>query len=106
MDIRRALPSSFPVFEYALVRYLARQGRSIKDVVTSGLPQDSLLFDFVEVASDLAEIVAPARLIKRLYDMGHDPIRRILPNYKKKFEEIDLLPDDQLEEMLSVYLGM
>jgi tetratricopeptide (TPR) repeat protein len=106
IDIRRSLPAQFPIFEYALVRYLARQGRSLKDISISGLPKDSLLFDFLDLAADLAEVVAPARLIKRLYDLGHSRIQRLLSKYKTKFEEIDVLPDEQLEEMLSVYLGL
>jgi tetratricopeptide (TPR) repeat protein/Cdc6-like AAA superfamily ATPase len=106
MDMRRSIHGNFPIFEYALVRYLARQGRSLKNVISTGLPDDSLLIDFIEVASDLAEVVAPARLIKRLFEIGHEKILRILPIYKSKFDEIDQLPDDQLEEMLPIYLGM
>lgn len=105
LEIRRALLGEYPLFEYALVRHLARQGRKVDEIVKKGIPGDSLLFDLIELGSSVAEVVAPARLLWRLFEKGHERIRRLLPTLKTEFEKIDLLDDEVLEGMLPAYLG-
>lgn len=102
LDIRRQLPGKYPLFEYAFARHLSIQGRSLDDINKSYLNKDSILFDFQELASDLAEVVAPARLILRLIESGKEKYKKL----SEEFKEIDGLRDDELEEKLPFYLGV
>lgn len=105
LDIRRQLQVSAPLFDYAVARFVNVSGRSLQEINRSWVPEDSLLYDLQEVACDLAEVVAPARLIRRLLSRAGAEGQRRLGKLKKDFEKIDALDDDRLAGELPAYLG-
>jgi hypothetical protein len=105
LEIRRQLGFRCYLFEYALARVLSLSGRSIKDINRGVLSEDSLLYDFQEVATELADIVAPARLLRKLYDRLTDARRRYLSSLKEEFASIDKISDSDLGAYLPYYLA-
>lgn len=106
LAIRQQLRAPCPSFEYALARFYAINGRSLRDITRDAVDRDSLLFDLAEMAADLAEVVAPARLVKRLWDLGDEKLRRYIGSFRNLFEEIDQLADEDVGPRLPYYLGL
>ncbi|MBI5504187.1 MAG: hypothetical protein HY899_05275 [Deltaproteobacteria bacterium] len=104
--IRQQLPIPASLFEYALVRFWSLAGRSLEDIKRSRLREDSLLLDLVETAGDLAGAIAPARLLKRLWDRGGAAYEKRLGRSRHDFEEIDALSNEELLVRLPGYLGV
>ncbi|HEO66255.1 MAG TPA: hypothetical protein ENI73_10370, partial [Spirochaetes bacterium] len=86
LDIRSQLRVNAVLFDYAVARFLTVNGRSLSELKKSWVKEDSLLFDLQELASDLAEVVAPARLIKKLYGIADAKKTRYLSKYKEEFD--------------------
>lgn len=101
---RRQWNGKCPLFEYALAKYWALQGRTIDDIRKQRLPEDSLLFDITEAAGDLADIFTPARLVRKLISHSADFLQRH-GKLASKFEEIDAFSEDELVIRLPVFLG-
>ncbi|NQS88591.1 tetratricopeptide repeat protein [Patescibacteria group bacterium] len=105
LDLRRQLQLKSPLFDYAIARFFTISGRSLKELKKSWLSKDSLLFDLQEVAANLAEIIAPARLVKKLLDISDAKMRRYLGKHKKDFDAIDGMSESDLSHHLPFYLG-
>jgi tetratricopeptide (TPR) repeat protein len=107
LDVHRQLPFSCPLFEYAVAKYCVQSNRSLTSIKRTMLRDDSLLFDLQEVAADMAEVVAPVRLLKRLAEQAYDRFRRIMPDIRDEIAEIDEIGSlADLEIALPSYLGL
>ncbi len=101
---RQRWPGKCPLFEFALAKYWAAQGKSLDQIKRHVIREDSLLFDLVEAGSSFADVFAPAKLVKKLYSKGAEFIQRH-GDLSQRFEEIETLSEGQLAEWLPVLLG-
>lgn len=106
LDIRSQLDINATLFDYSIARFHTISGRSLKEIKKAWISEDSLLFDLQELASDLAEVVAPARLIKKLYGIADSRKKRYLSQYKEYFDHIDTLSPGELVTYIPHYLGL
>jgi tetratricopeptide (TPR) repeat protein len=104
LDMRRHIPTQCSLFDYAVARLYLITGKSLSAIHKGWLSPDSLLLDFQALAADLAETVAPARLLIRLFDRVDELRRRYLTSLKPHFLAIDRLKDEELETQLPYYL--
>lgn len=104
--IHNQLGISCYAFEYALARFWALRGRSLEDIRCQPIEEDSLLFDLVEAAADVAGVFAPARLVHRLWGEGNELVQRWFGENQFLIEEIDSLSEEQIEVRLPYYLGL
>jgi len=105
LDLRRQLNVDAPLFDYAVARFVNISGRSLADLNRRWLPDDSLLYDFQELAEDLTDVVAPARLMRRLLTQFCDTKQRRFGPLRDEFKKIDELPDSKIASTLPYYLG-
>ena len=106
LDIRSQLHVNAVLFDYAIARFLTVNGRSLSELKKSWISEDSLLFDLQELASNLAEVVPAARVIKKLYDIADEKKTRYLSKYKKHFDRIDGFSSSELVAYIPHYLGI
>ncbi|AKS41507.1 hypothetical protein [Wenzhouxiangella marina] len=105
LDIRRQLKVDAPLFDYAVARFITVSGRTLKEIDQTWVPADSLLYDLQEVACDMIEVVAPARLVSRLWARLNQERKKRLGALREAFIAIDELEDEALAEHLPYYLG-
>lgn len=105
LDLRSQLSIQTPLFDYAAARLLTLSGKSLKQLEPKWLKNSGLLFDFVELAADIADTVAPARLIARLAKRTSEASMRYLSELKEDFARIDVLSEKELNKYLPLYLG-
>ncbi len=101
---RTQWPGNCPLFEFALAKYWAVQGRTIEQIRKQIIREDSLLFDLIEAGATLADVFAPAKLVKKLYAKGSDFLRRH-GHLAARFDHVESLTDAELDEWLPALLG-
>ena len=105
LDLRGQLLAKTPLFDYAAARLLTLSGKSLKQLEPKWLKNSGLLFDFVELAAELADTVAPARLIAKLARRTGVATARYLSDMRDDFQRVDALQEDGLIKYLPYYLG-
>jgi tetratricopeptide (TPR) repeat protein len=105
LDLRHQLKIDAPLFDYAVARFITVSGRSLKEIDRRWVPEDSLLYDLQELACDMAEVVAPARLVSRLSSQLNRVRQRRWGALRDSFREIDKLDFEALGAHLPFYLG-
>lgn len=103
--IYNQLSFSCPAFEFALAKLWAIQGRTIEDIKKQRVKQDSMLYDVLSSASDIAEVFAPVKLVNRLIDKGSDLVNKWWKKDKFLIEDIENMDEHELEENLPYFLA-
>jgi len=105
LNLRISLNVNCESFDYAVAQFLALHGRSLNDIKSSSIPDNSILYDLQDVAAGIIGTVAPARLIKKIYDRADQSIKAKIGKNKVDFDRIDNMSQEEVQCMLPVFLG-
>ena len=105
LNISDQLKINHKVFDYAIYRYFKLIKRPILDSRNYKFDESSILFDLADSISQILGIFLPVKLFYKLYLLGGKKLQKMFGKEKILIEEIDSLPEKELERKLSYYLG-
>lgn len=103
--IRNQMNISCFAFEYALARYWQVEGKSFDDIQRQVINKDSILFDLIDAASNIAGVFAPAKLLYEIAQGGNKAWHKWFGQEKLLIQQIDSFTEREIEEHLPYYLG-
>ncbi len=104
--IRNQLDIPCYAFEYALARYWQIEGKSLHDIQRQVVNRDSILFDLIDAAFSMGDIILPVNLLYKLAQSGSKAWHKWFSQEKMLIKQIDSLTESEIEDYLPYYLGI